>query len=411
MYDNITPYIKICKQIYIYFLNKNTMTEAEKKVESSAPEAQANSSESWWDKFTGKNATEAAKKKMEDILTLQKTELAHVISEFKQGKTDIVGKSNQQKMELLAEVSKTINNLKNNRNINGIVNDNLSVTEDAYEKLEAKITGTKEVVDFKHPEFIEMAIANLEQFKQELSGASIESTQAEAGDVKESVHLSYGSNNNPSVSSNLYGNTSDDISQKLIDVKIANQEKKNKVDEFKTKSLDEIKQLNDEYITTYTESLKDKLNGATDAEMKKKIERLISSYMSVQELIKSTRTSSENSSESQKKEQEISIYENNLYALNKKTEQLLGTETIEKTIEEPIPAIITPVTSAPAVTVESIPDETLPPKDFYEHINFSKKKKDWPAKERELAIESIKKEVNSNDELADALSKLEYSSK
>jgi len=31
MYDNITPYIKICKQIYIYFLNKNTMTEAEKK--------------------------------------------------------------------------------------------------------------------------------------------------------------------------------------------------------------------------------------------------------------------------------------------------------------------------------------------------------------------------------------------
>jgi len=133
--------------------------------------------------------------------------------------------------------------------------------------------------------------------------------------------------------------------------------------------------------------------------------------MSVQELIKSTRTSSENSSESQKKEQEISIYENNLYALNKKTEQLLGTETIEKTIEEPIPAIITPVTSAPAVTVESIPDETLPPKDFYEHINFSKKKKDWPAKERELAIESIKKEVNSNDELADALSKLEYSSK
>jgi len=348
---------------------------------------------------------------MEDILTLQKTELANVISEFKQGKTDIVGKSNQQKMELLAEVSKTINNLKNNRNINGIVNDNLSVTEDAYEKLEAKITGTKEVVDFKHPEFIEMAIANLEQFKQELSGASIESTQAEAGDVKESVHLSYGSNNNPSVSSNLYGNTSDDISQKLIDVKIANQEKKNKVDEFKTKSLDEIKQLNDEYITTYTESLKDKLNGATDAEMKKKIERLISSYMSVQELIKSTRTSSENSSESQKKEQEISIYENNLYALNKKTEQLLGTETIEKTIEEPIPAIITPVTSAPAVTVESIPDETLPPKDFYEHINFSKKKKDWPAKERELAIESIKKEVNSNDELADALSKLEYSSK
>ena len=121
--------------------------------------------------------------------------------------------------------------------------------------MEAKITGTKEVVDFKHPEFIEMAIANLEQFKKDLTDASVTTSEAKPVEIS---------------------------------------------------------------------------------------------------------------------------------------------ETPVATVSEVTPEAEVVVTST---------------KDFYEHINFSKKKKDWPAKERELAIESIKKEVNSNDELADALSKLEYSSK
>ncbi|MDD2891754.1 MAG: peptidoglycan-binding domain-containing protein [Candidatus Gracilibacteria bacterium] len=367
-------------------------------------------STSWWDNmFSEKEPTEAAKKQMENIFTQQEQELALVISEYKQGKTDIVGKSNQQKAELLADVSKTLATLNNNRDINGIQNEYQSVAVAAYENLEAKITGTKETVDFNdtelYPEFIEKAIANLEKFKQELSAVSIESIQTESEEVKESTHLSDESNNNSNISNNLSDNKNKDINQKLIDVKIANQEKKDKVDDFKTKNLDEMKQMNDEYITNHTESLEEKLSSTTDAEMKKKIERLLSSYMSVQELIKSTRTSSENSSESQKKEQEVSIYENNLYALNKKTEQIQGTKTVEETVEEPTPAIITPATSTPTVTVESIPNEILPPKDFFEDIKFSEKKGVWPTRERETAVNEIKK-INNTTELSNALQPL-----
>lgn len=370
-------------------------------------------STSWWNNiFSEKESTEAVKKQMEDIFTQQEQELTLVISEYKQGKTDIVGKSNQQKAKLLADVSKTLATLNNNRDINGIQNEYQSVAVTAYENLEAKITGTKETIDFNdtklYPEFIEKAIANLEKFKQELSAASVEDTQEESGNEKESTHLSDESTNDSNVSKNLSDNKNEDINQKLIDVKIANQEKKVKVDDFKTKNLDEMKQMNDEYITNDTGSLKEKLstlNSTTDAEMKKKVERLLSSYMSVQELIKSTRTSSKNSSELQKKEQEVSIYENNLYALNKKTEQIRGTKTVEKTVEETAPAIITPVTSAPTVTVESIPDEILPPKDFFEDIKFSEKKWVWPTRERETAVNEIKK-INNTTELSNALQPL-----
>jgi hypothetical protein len=73
-------------------------------------------------------------------------------------------------LSLLNDVKQTVNDL---RNLSGadISNSQRGVIEDRYEKIEEKITGTKEIVDFKNPEFITQAIGNLEAFEKALSGA------------------------------------------------------------------------------------------------------------------------------------------------------------------------------------------------------------------------------------------------
>lgn len=81
-------------------------------------------------------------------------------------------------MTLLKDVEQTIQNLKTMSGEISIPDGQQGVMEDSYEKLEAKITGTKETIDFKNPEFIAQAIDNLIQFEANLN-ATPTRTQAE----------------------------------------------------------------------------------------------------------------------------------------------------------------------------------------------------------------------------------------
>lgn len=66
-----------------------------------------------WNKFIQKEATEAEKLRMANLLNTQKQQLSAVINKYKVSTIDIVGESNQNKLSLLSEVKRTINDLKN----------------------------------------------------------------------------------------------------------------------------------------------------------------------------------------------------------------------------------------------------------------------------------------------------------
>lgn len=126
-----------------------------------------------WDAFTQKESTEAQKKTMRDILDKQKKELAKIADAYKEGRSVIVGESGQEKIALLQDMQRTIQNLRIGNNGIGMDDEQQSAMEDSYEKLEAKITGTKETVDFKYPEFVTQAIDNLVQFEASLNAAPV----------------------------------------------------------------------------------------------------------------------------------------------------------------------------------------------------------------------------------------------
>ena len=106
----------------------------------------------------------------------------------------------------------------------------------------------------------------------------------------------------------------------------------------------------------------------------------------------------------------------NLKYLSDYLDEIIKEAKVRKENTNNVSTSVTETPTTPvAVVAESVPTPeavvvATSAKDFYKNINFSKKKKDWPADEREAAINTIKKEINSNTELADALGKLQYNS-
>lgn len=153
------------------------MTETPKKNEAAEASSTKESSFSFSETFkkignalTGQEWNAEQKKSMEDTIGKQRKELADIVEKYKQGKTEIVGESKQDRLSLFLEVKNTISYM-NNMSAGGIPDGQDGVVESAYEKLEERITGTRENVDFKNPEFIKQAIATLEKFASDLGGA------------------------------------------------------------------------------------------------------------------------------------------------------------------------------------------------------------------------------------------------
>lgn len=125
-----------------------------------------------WDRITDTilqtEATEKRREEMKKLLDKQRVELDGVVDAYKENRSTIVGKSNQDKLTLLSEVRAVMQQL-DMQQIPGVSDSSqMGVVEDAYERLEAKITGTKEAVDFKDPEFIKGAYENLKKFEEKL---------------------------------------------------------------------------------------------------------------------------------------------------------------------------------------------------------------------------------------------------
>lgn len=156
---------------------KNTAAEAAKAT----PEKKSalKSLQDFGSKLFQTEKTEAQTKEMQKILDTQKDQLMKKVEEYKQGHADIIGEGKQKKADLLADVREVMNRLKADAAMPNA--EMRGATEATYEALEKKITGTHESVDFKNPDFINKAIANLDAFENALKKATptLKETDAE----------------------------------------------------------------------------------------------------------------------------------------------------------------------------------------------------------------------------------------
>jgi hypothetical protein len=149
--------------------------DAPKTPESTgaAPKAEKSFFDRFKDTVLQTEATEAKSKAMNEIIAKQKKELADVVARYQADAADVVGQSGKSKAALLEDVRTTIQTMQL-ETIPGLgSSERKGVTIDAYEKLEAKITGTNETagmsVDALTPEFITKAIQNLSEFERALA--------------------------------------------------------------------------------------------------------------------------------------------------------------------------------------------------------------------------------------------------
>lgn len=112
--------------------------------------------------------------------------------------------------------------------------------------------------------------------------------------------------------------------------------KKLEVDAFKSaKTLTEMQGVNDASIANTTKLLEEKIqtlgDNVADKGTRAKINSLLSSYKDVKILLEALRKSSKTVSESQQKQNEVDMYQNNLYKLNQKAEDILGQKEVSAT--------------------------------------------------------------------------------
>lgn len=146
--------------------------------------------------------------------------------------------------------------------------------------------------------------------------------------------------------------------------------KKAEVDAFASaKTLAEMQGANDASIASTTKLLEEKKQtlGDTlaDKGVRATINNLLSSYKDVKILLEALRKSSKTVSESQQKQNEVDMYQNNIYKLNQKAEDLLGQKSSEGSVV-PSEKIVPLQQSTPTATVLVEKAESEPEKQDIE---------------------------------------------